>query len=206
MNLYHRWYCGSQRWSHRLQTRLLPWALRGVDVGDHPLEIGPGPGRVTEQLATHAPRLTSIEVDPRLAARLAARWAGSHVRVVEGDATDMPFEDAQFSCAISLFMLHHVPSVDLQDRLFRETLRVLRPGAVFVGADSTPSLSWRAAHLLDTCEPVVPASVEERLRAAGFEEINLRVVDGAFRFTARRPGGPATTDQSTSATREGARA
>jgi ubiquinone/menaquinone biosynthesis C-methylase UbiE len=203
MNLYHRWYCGSQRWSHRLQSRLLPWALRGVMLGNHPLEIGPGPGRVTEQLATQVARLTSIEIDSRLASRLVSRWGGSHVRVVEGDATAMPFTDGEFSSAISLFMLHHVPTAALQDRLFRETLRVLEPGATFVGADSIPSLSWRAAHLSDTCAPVDPGSIEERLRSAGFEAINLRVVHGAFRFTARRPGGPA---QSMSHQLEGARA
>ena len=33
-------------------------------------------------------------------------------------------------------MLHHIPSLDLQDRAFAEIARVLRPGGTFAGTDS----------------------------------------------------------------------
>jgi SAM-dependent methyltransferase len=187
MNLYHRWYCGSGRWAKRLEVRVLGWVLRDADLGGHPLEVGPGPGLVTDLLRQRVERLTSLEIDRRLAAALSARLEGSNVRVVEGDGTAMPFADGEFSGAVSLFMLHHVPTVALQDRLLREVCRVIRPGALFVGADSTSSLAGRAAHILDTYCPVDPATFERRLQAAGFVDVEVSTGRGAFRVTARRP-------------------
>jgi ubiquinone/menaquinone biosynthesis C-methylase UbiE len=39
----------------------------------------------------------------------------TNVEVVEADATAMPFPDGSFSAVLSLTILHHVPSVTLQD-------------------------------------------------------------------------------------------
>jgi len=44
MNWFHQQVCRSGRWRRRLQRELLPWALKGVELGDDVLEIGPGPG------------------------------------------------------------------------------------------------------------------------------------------------------------------
>jgi SAM-dependent methyltransferase len=57
-------------------------------------------------------------------------------RVVQGDATKMPFADATFSAVACLTMLHHLPVSELQDRLFVEVHRVLGPGGVFCGSDN----------------------------------------------------------------------
>jgi len=188
VNLYHRWYCGSARWGRALEQRVLPWALDGIDLGDDALEIGPGPGLTTDLLRRRAARLTCIEVDRGLAGKLSGRLAGANVTVVEGDATAMPFEDGRFSGAVSLTMLHHVPTAAGQDALFAETRRVLRPGAWFAGIDSTPSWRWNLAHLLDTRNPVNPAGLPARLEAAGFVEVAVeRSPRGGFRFRARRP-------------------
>ena len=57
------------------------------------LEIGPGLGALTEELAGRAGRLYLVEIDPALAARLAARYAGNpRVRVIEGDVLALPVE------------------------------------------------------------------------------------------------------------------
>jgi SAM-dependent methyltransferase len=65
-------------------------------------------------------------------------------------------------------MLHHVPSKALQDKLFTEVCRVLRPGGVFAGFDSQLSLRFRFLHLGDTMVVVDPKTFPDRLRAAGF--------------------------------------
>ena len=62
----------------------------------------------------------------------------TNVEVVETDATAMPFPDGSFSTVLSFTMLHHVPSVTLQDQLLAEAWRVLRPGGVFAGTDIAP--------------------------------------------------------------------
>ena len=100
MNLLHRWYCSSDRWAGILQGRLMPWVLDGVDLRDSALEIGPGPGLSTDWLRPRVPRLTTIEVDERLAQSLKRRMDGTNVTVVKGDATSMPFPDGSFSGAV----------------------------------------------------------------------------------------------------------
>jgi protein-L-isoaspartate O-methyltransferase len=73
MNLLHRWYCGSSRWAALVEGALLPWALEGVALGAELLELGPGPGVTTEVLRRRVARLTAVELDAALAARLARR-------------------------------------------------------------------------------------------------------------------------------------
>jgi len=163
----------------------MPWVLASAELGDDPLEIGPGPGLTTEILRTRVPRLTAVEIDPALARTAASRL--TDVRVVVGDATKLPLPDGRFSAAVCLTMLHHVPSVELQDALLAEVCRVLRPGGVFVGSDSRISTLFRIAHLFDTMVVVEPETFGERLTAAGFVDAKVDAVPRALRFRARKP-------------------
>jgi ubiquinone/menaquinone biosynthesis C-methylase UbiE len=186
MNRFHRWYCRTGAWRRTVRERLLPWVLADVELGAHALEVGPGPGLTTDLLRGRVAHLTAIEIDAALARALRARMSAAAVTVVEGDATAMPFDDASFSGAIACTMLHHVPTAALQDRLLAEVRRVLRPGAWFVGSDSTPSMVFRLAHLFDTMTLVAPDGFAERLRHAGFRDVRVDHGPGAFRFRARR--------------------
>ncbi len=186
MNLLHRWYCRSGGWARQL-TMGMGYALDGVDLGDHLLEIGPGPGVGTDWLRERVPHMTAIEIDHALARSLSDRMEGTNVTVVEGDATAMDFRDNSFSAGACFTMLHHVPSAELQDKLLAEACRVLSPGAPFVGADSTPSLRWRLFHVFDTCVPADPDTFGNRLEAAGFSDVSVRRFDTGFGFSARKP-------------------
>jgi SAM-dependent methyltransferase len=189
VNRYHRWYCRSDRWATIVENRLLPWVLgTGTLLGDDVLEVGPGPGVTTERLRARVSRLTALELDPALTEALRRRIREPNVDVVQGDATAMPFPEGRFTAAVSFTMLHHIPSPDQQDRLLREVHRVLRPGGLFAGSDSTPSLRFRLAHLGDTMTPVNPATFPARLAAAGFRDVQVNAVPGSFRFRARRAG------------------
>jgi SAM-dependent methyltransferase len=187
MNRFHRWFCRSTYWKKTLEEKIVPWALKGVEMGDEVLEIGPGPGMTTEVLRRRFARLTSVEVDKLQAEALKLRLQGTNVRVVNEDATAMPFANASFSGAVSFTMLHHVPSPELQDRLLAEVRRVLQPGAMFVGTDSTWSRSFQLAHLFDTMVIVDPETFGQRLEAAGFTDVSVKVVKKMFGFRARRP-------------------
>ena len=167
---------------------MLPWVLGDTDLGENVLEIGPGPGVTTDWLRERAPHLTCIEIDRALATSLKQRLEGTNVTVVEGDATKIPFPDASFETALSFTMLHHVPSAGLQDRLLAETYRVLKPGGLFAGSDSTPSFRWRLFHILDTCVPVDPDGFGARLESAGFADVRIdrRPEYNTFRFYATK--------------------
>lgn len=186
MNRFHQWLCRSDLWRATLRQRV-PWVLGDGDLGPNVLELGPGPGLTTDLLRTSVPQLTALEIDPELADSLSSRLAESNVRVVEGDATDMPFRDSEFSGSVSFTMLHHVPSRELQDKVLRETYRVLRPGGFFVGSDTLPSWWTRIIHLGDTWVPVNPDTFGTRLQLAGFEVLDIERNAKTFRFRARRP-------------------
>jgi SAM-dependent methyltransferase len=151
------------------------------------LEIGPGPGLVTDRLRQRISHLTAIEIDKKLAGSLKARLVNTNVAVVQGEATSRDFPDATFDGALSMTMLHHAPSPELQDRLLAETFRVLKPGGLFIGMDSTPDLRFRLSRLFDTMVPVDPGMFAARSHAAGFEDVAVREGKGAFRWRARKP-------------------
>ena len=187
MNKLHLEYCASDEWATLVTEKIIPWATTGQDLGDHVLEVGPGPGRTTEVLRTMFAKLTAVELDPGLAAALAKRLGGSNVEVIEADATNLPMDDGTFSAAVSFTMLHHVPTPELQDRLFAEVRRVLRPGAMFVGSDNLDTPVFREGHIDDTCVPIDPATLTGRLEAAGFTVVEIETNPFAFRFAARKP-------------------
>lgn len=191
MNFIHRRLCRSAAWRTVLEKFVVPSALADVQLGEDVLELGPGDGLTTDLLRPHIPRITALEIHPRTAKKLAARFSGSNVTAVQGDASAMRFPDGQFSGAVSLHMLHHIPSAELQDKVFREVRRVLKPGGAFVCIDSVNfrSLRMRLIHIGDRITPVDPAKLTVRLEAAGFGEVCVDTNPYAFHVRARRPRG-----------------
>ena len=188
MNQQHLELLASDEWRDTLATHVLPFAfgpLELADLGADVLEVGPGPGLTTDLLRVAVEQLTSIELDPDLATQLRSRLGGSNVDVVEGDGTAMPFDDGRFSGAVMFTMLHHVPTVELQDALLREVARVLRPGGLFVASDGVARDELAALHHDDIYNPVDPAGLERRLTAAGFREVALATNEFAWACRAR---------------------
>ena len=186
MNRLHHWLCRSNAWRATLQQRI-PWVLGDTDLGSSVLEVGPGPGLTTDILRAKFRQLTAVEIDPGFARALSARLDGANVRVVESDATHMPFADSEFSGAVSFTMLHHVPSPALQDKLLCEVFRVLRPGGYFAGCDSLRNWVMSIIHIGDTYVPVDPETFSARLQRAGFDTLEIQKDSQSFRFLARRP-------------------
>jgi SAM-dependent methyltransferase len=185
MNAVHRWLCRSDGWATRMRTQVLPWAMEGVPLDGEVLELGPGYGITTRWLLDRGARLTAIEVDPTLAAGLRAEFA-DRVDVREDDGTELSLADRTFDAVVCFTMLHHVPSPALQDKLFAEAARVLRPGGVFAGSDSRLSLRFRLLHIRDTMVPVDPDTLPDRLRTAGFRDPDVALGGRSFRFRATR--------------------
>lgn len=187
MNANHARLCPSPEWADHMQTTVLPRVVADHDLGGDLLEVGPGPGATTEWLRHRVGRLTAVEIDPGAAELLRARYADSNVTVVQADATALPFDEATFDSAGSFTMLHHVPTERLQNRIFSEVLRVLRPGGVFVGSDSLASTGLHEFHVDDTYNPLEPASLLTRLRTLGFDTVTVSVGRGII-FAATKTG------------------
>lgn len=186
MNLLHRRRCSSAGWEKAVADQLLPWSLEGVELGSRTLEIGPGYGATTRALLDRAESLTAVEVDAAMAARLQHRY-GDRARIIHGDGTDTGLPGEDFSSVVCFTMLHHVPSAALQDRLFAEALRVLRPGGTFAGSDGVPSLGFRLLHIADTYNPIAPKDLGARLQNAGFADVRIDSSGGRQRWRAVKP-------------------
>ena len=186
MNEAHE-MCGSDEWRQAIRDVILPWALGETDLGEDVLEVGPGYGATTDVLCRAVPKLTSVEIDPELAAMLRERYADvPSVEIVNADATALAYPDENFSGAACFTMLHHVATDELQNRLFGEVARVLRPGAALVASDSLGSDELAAHHEGDTYNPVDPATLPGRLTAAGFSDVEVRTNPYGWAVVARR--------------------
>jgi SAM-dependent methyltransferase len=186
VNAEHLRLCASAEWARLVADELLPWVLGDDELGDDVLEIGAGPGLVTDLLVERAPRVTAVELDPELAAALRARMAARPVEVLTADATALPLPSARFSAVACFTMLHHIPDPDGQDRALAEIARVLRPGGLLVGTDGKDTPARRALHVGDVFTPIDPATLAARLTAAGFAEADVESTGDRFRFRARR--------------------
>lgn len=175
MNEAHQ-ICGSDEWRETMRDVIFPWALGDATLGDDVLEVGPGYGATTDLLSAMTPKLTSVEIDEQLAAMLTDRFAEvPSVQILRADATALDFPDGKFTGAACFTMLHHVPTAELQDRLLAEIARVLAPGAPLVASDSIGSDEMEALHDDDTYNPINPAGLADRLTAAGFTDVQVRI-------------------------------
>ncbi len=186
MNLVHRKLCSSALWAKAVSAEM-PGNIAGFDLGDSVLEIGPGFGATTRALVDLVPKLTAIEIDEASADLLKREFDG-RVRIVHGDGAALPFEDGEFSAVVCFTMLHHVPTTALQDKIFAEAFRVLRPGGVLRAIDSLASAPFRLLHLGDTMNALDPVSVWPRLQDTGFTDIKVdHVPKRSVQFSARKP-------------------
>jgi SAM-dependent methyltransferase len=186
MNDNHTQLCPSPEWAAHIHDDVLPYLANIADLGDHMLEIGPGPGAATEWLRPRVARLVAVESDEGAARLLAERYAGTNVDVRHGDATELAFNVDTFDSVGSFTMLHHVPTFQGQQLILREVFRVLKPGGTFLGSDSLASNGLHHFHEGDDYNPVDPASFLVRLQAVGFDQLTI-VVDADFKFAARKP-------------------
>jgi ubiquinone/menaquinone biosynthesis C-methylase UbiE len=133
---------GMLHYSLRGKLRLRDRLLRSIQWSGHErvLDIGCGRGLL---LVGAAHRLTggmAIGVDrwirgavsgnrPEAALRNAKlEGVADRVAVQDGDARDLPFEDASFDVVLSNFVLHEMDTHEDRERMLREHARVLKPG------------------------------------------------------------------------------
>jgi len=186
VNRFENWFCASSFWRNMTRKQVLPWLLSGTELGEHVLELGAGPGAATEELRKHAGRVTSLEYSHAFAAGIALRAKSTNGTVLQGDASALPFPEKTFSAAVTVLMLHHLKSQEMQERAFAEVFRVLRPGGVFLAIEIPDGWLRRIAHIQSTFVPVAPASVPARLAAVGFSSVSIDFLRGAYRLRALR--------------------
>lgn len=169
-----------------MEHELLDWTLDGMPLGDHLLELGAGQGTATTHLATRVPRLTAIDVEDAALAELRRHHLPA-VRGVCASAVSLPFAASTFSSATTFMMLHHIEGRGRQRAVLLEVQRVLRPGGVFAGCDTQPTLGMHLFHLGDVFQPVTPDDLVTALHGAGFDDVHVATTGRHLRWRARRP-------------------
>jgi ubiquinone/menaquinone biosynthesis C-methylase UbiE len=116
---------------------LLEWIGEHVPVSDTDvvLDVAGGSGRLGRYLAERAAFAVIADLTPEMLATGAASAAEEGARNVlftEGDATHLPFPEAQFDVVVSRFAFHHLD--DPADAA-REMARVCRPGGLVAVID-----------------------------------------------------------------------
>ena len=116
---------------HPLITRARLKEILDPKAGDRILEVGPGTGYYTLDVAEWVKPDGEVEILDLQAEMLdhTMRRAGErglvNVTPTQSDATSMPYEDGTFDAAYLVTVLGEVPD---QDAALRELARVLKPG------------------------------------------------------------------------------
>jgi len=99
----------SQNFLH--DTSVIARIVAAIDPrpGQNIVEIGPGLGALSGELIAAAGRITAVEIDRDLAARLRERFAGGGLAIVEGDALELDWADLAASLGGALRIVGNLP-------------------------------------------------------------------------------------------------
>ena len=165
----------------------------GTEPNGKALDLCCGQGNASKALIGRGCRVVGVDFSPAMLA--IAREQAPNARFIEGDAQDLPFGDGEFDAVVSNLGVCHVPD---QSRVLSEVRRVLRPGGrfamtVWCGPDVSPCFeviygAIKAHGSPDVSAPPGPDFhqfarrdvAEELLSAAGFSDVQLKVVDCAY--------------------------
>ncbi len=154
-----------------------------IQPGERVLDVACGAGQIAIPVARAGARVTGIDIATNSIeqARARAQAEGLDVQFDEGDAEELPYEDASFDLVVSLIGAMFAPR---PERVASELVRVCRPGGRIVMANWTPEgfvgqmFKTIARHVPPS--PLMPppvkwgdeATVRERLHD-GIAELNV---------------------------------
>jgi SAM-dependent methyltransferase len=169
------------RFSRPLAARFV--ALVGADAGQRALDVGCGPGALTQELVARLGSTAVSAIDPSELFVAAVRARLPEVDVRHGVAEALPFADDSFDIAMAQLVVHFMrdPQAGLS-----EMGRVTRPDGVVAacvwdhaGGGGPLALFWRAVRDLDPEAPDESdlAGTRKGQLVALFERAGLRSVE-----------------------------
>lgn len=167
---------GGEEFIHRLPS---PEGLRVLDVAT-------GTGNLAIPLARRGAIVTGVDIAPNLLVQARERAAaeGLDIAFDEGDAEQLPYADASFDQAVSMFGAMFAPRPEL---VASELARVLKPGGLLAMANwNIAGFSGQMFKVMGSHLPPPPgipapalwgdeATVRQRL-ASGFTDISTEII------------------------------
>jgi ubiquinone/menaquinone biosynthesis C-methylase UbiE len=178
------WFAPKQTLLLNTPARKLP-ELLSLTAADKVLDIGCGYGglliylnrrvgftQVLEGLDCSALMVTRAQAEMR------NRKLDSHISIRQGLATKLPYPDGTFDVIVSTYVIKHL-SDQLTDEMFREVMRVLKPGGRFCLWEAAPSqVAFMQAFNLKLLKMGVSTTylrtaerLREHLESAGFSDL-----------------------------------
>ncbi len=116
-----------------------------IDDKQNILEVGFGPGALSQSLNRWYPNASITGVDRDSEFVKFARQNAPNISFIEGDATNLPFENEIFDATISYTVQEHIePS-----KFFGEQLRVLKPNGVCLVLSARRGINIKAQCILE---------------------------------------------------------
>jgi ubiquinone/menaquinone biosynthesis C-methylase UbiE len=173
------------RLSKAMEPELGPYRTELVKgLSGRVLEVGAGNGMNFAHYGAEVDEVVALEPEPymRTQAAKSATGAFPEITIVDGNATDLPFEDDSFDHVVDCMVLC---SIDDPSGSLREALRVLKPGGqlhFFEHVVSGKPGKARVQKFLDASRlwPTIAGGCHcsrntvESIEAAGFEVSKLR--------------------------------
>ncbi len=192
------WNLVAGPYAKRIRAAFEPYSRRALELAgtrpqQHILDVATGPGTLAVLAAQAGHRVTAVDFSSEMLAELRARLDGTlPITVEQADGMALPFPDATFDAAFSMFGLMFFPD---RAQGFRELHRVLRPGSLAVISSWRPMAevpmmaavfaAQREILALPPSPPIEPvlaneAACVEEMSCAGFSRVSVERCTQAF--------------------------
>ena len=191
------WELVAQGYAAEAAFVMQPFSLRAAEylapsASARVLDVAAGPGTLALRLAPSVREVIAVDFSKQMISELqqaAAKLGLKNLTAQVADGERLPFGEAEFDAAFSLFGLMFFPD---RGRGFAELLRVLKPGAGAVVSSWAPvresSLMRTVFGALAAADPDFPAPKPDpaglenpdvlaaEMRAGGFERVRIEAV------------------------------
>lgn len=164
----------AKRWLGRFAGRALQRVEQSLGLNGVVADLGCGPGHITNHLTGLGLNAVGYDLSPGQIAE--ARRFFPELSFEVGDFTALNAPDSFFDGIVSRYSLIHTPP-DNHGEVFREWLRVLKPGAPilvsFFGSTSAQDHGTPFDHTVVTAYELFPGSMAETLEDVGFTDLTI---------------------------------
>jgi SAM-dependent methyltransferase len=150
-----------------------------IEPGMRVLDVACGTGNTTIPLARKGAKMTGVDIAPNLLEQARARAAAENldIRFDEGDAEQLPHDDASFDAVVSMFGAMFAPRPEV---VAKELARVLRPGGLLAMANWNPASFTAQMFKVTTRHAPMPPGLPPPILWGDERELRQRLAPGWF--------------------------